>query len=156
MAPATNNPNKGHQALRRGRVSLVGQVYLITFSTECRLPAFTDPLHAAAACRAICDPRLWQNAGLLTWVLMPDHWHGLIQLGCRDALAATVRNLKSNSARVLPTTVTRPVWARGYHDRALRREDCLRAVSRYIVMNPVRAGLAASPRDYPYWNTICL
>lgn len=146
----------GHASLRLGRVALPHQAYLITFTTHGRRPLFANALHAMAAARAISDPRLWSDAVLLAWVLMPDHWHGLLQLGQAARLSGQVQRLKSNSARGLPSDVTRPVWARGFHDHALRREEDVRAIARYIVMNPVRAGIASSPRFYPYWNAAWL
>ena|SRR5690242_2443060 len=42
----------------------------------------------------------------------------------------------------------------GYHDRALRREEDVVATARYVVMNPVRAGLVSRIGDYPHWNAI--
>lgn len=47
-----------------------------------------------------------------------------------------------------------PVWQRGFHDHALRREEDLRAVACYIVGNPLRAGLVQHVGDYPLWDTI--
>jgi len=44
------------------------------------------------------------------------------------------------------------IWQAGYHDHALRKEEDIRDVARYIVMNPVRAGLVRSVREYPLWD----
>jgi len=96
------------------------------------------------------------DATLLAWVLMPDHWHGLVQLGETGKLSPLVQRLKANSARRLPIDMARPVWGRGFHDHALRQEEDMRTVARYIVMNPVRAGIARSPRFYPYWDAVWL
>jgi putative transposase len=39
----------------------------------------------------------------------------------------------------------------GFHDRCLARTDeTLADVARYIVENPVRAGLVQRPEDWPY------
>ena len=43
-----------------------------------------------------------------------------------------------------------PLWQPGYYDRVLRQNEDARWVARYIVNNPVRAGLVVSPRDYPF------
>jgi REP element-mobilizing transposase RayT len=87
---------------------------------------------------------------------MPDHWHGLVQLGPRDSLATVVGRFKAAVTRQLRCTDGGLVWARGYHDRALRRDEDIKAVARYIVANPLRAGLADNVLDYPYWNCIWL
>lgn len=150
------NPYSGHKALRLGRVSIPGQLYLVTFTTNARVPIFLDHALAATAARALHHSKLCRDAELMAWVLMPDHWHGLIQLGPETNLSAVVRNIKSNTARCLPISVGRPIWSRGFHDRALRKYEDTRAAARYIVMNPVRAGLVASVRFYPFWNAVWL
>jgi hypothetical protein len=42
------------------------------------------------------------------------------------------------------------LWQAGYFDRVLREDDSTFAVARYIVQNPVRAGLVRSPVEYPF------
>ena len=148
----------GHLALRRGRWSVAGQPYLVTFTTHRRIPRFADAQVAMSACRAIEDPRLWANSRLLAWVLMPDHWHGLLVLGSPDALPSLVGRLKTNTARCVGRTAasTGSVWARGFHDHALRREEALVDAARYVVRNPVVAGLVTRVGEYPYWNATWL
>jgi len=48
------------------------------------------------------------------------------------------------------------VWARGYHDHALRQDENLRGAARYIIANPLRAGIVSHPLDYPYWGAAWL
>ncbi|WP_256562690.1 transposase [Pseudomonas sp. PA1(2017)] len=95
---------------------------------------------------------------MLVWVLMPDHAHWLIQLGEADSLAALVNLLKSSSSRMAGKCVgtERGIWASGFHDHGLRVEEDLLGVSRYIVANPLRAGLVRRVGDYPFWNAVWL
>jgi putative transposase len=147
----------GHQALREGRVSLPGQIYLLTTVTERRIAHFTDTELARTACRTMLARRVWGDAHALCWVLMPDHWHGLIELGDHDDLSVVMNRLKSLlSKAVRPLAPTSFRWARGFHDHALRRDEDLLAAARYIVANPVRAGLVTNVNDYPYWNSAWL
>jgi len=46
------------------------------------------------------------------------------------------------------------LWQPGFHDRALRREQDLQPLARYIVANPLRAGLVKRLGDYPLWDAI--
>ncbi len=46
------------------------------------------------------------------------------------------------------------LWQKGFHDRALRREEDLVTVARYVVANPLRAGLVEKLGDYPLWDAI--
>jgi len=148
----------GHAALRRGRTSMQGQIYLVTTTTLGRNPLFSDWRLGAIASRALANRDLWRDARLLCWVLMPDHWHALIELGSGTRLAAVLNRIKAVSAREINRVAggTGAVWARAFHDRALRDEDDLVAAARYIVANPVRAGLARSVREYPFWDAVWL
>ncbi|WP_313139113.1 hypothetical protein [Stenotrophomonas sp.] len=42
------------------------------------------------------------------------------------------------------------LWHPGYYDHAIRSEASLRKQARYILGNPVRAGLATRLGEYPY------
>ena len=44
----------------------------------------------------------------------------------------------------------------GYHEHALRDEQQLLVTARYLVANPLRAGLVTRLGDYPFWNAIWL
>ncbi len=98
------------------------------------------------------------DATMLAWVLMPDHAHWLLQLGAGRTLDVLVAELKAFSARNANRSLARlgPVWGRSYHDRAIRREEDIQDVARYIVANPLRAGLVRRIGEYPYWNAIWL
>jgi len=95
---------------------------------------------------------------MLAWVLMPDHAHWLVQLAERDSLETVVNRLKSASARAanLPLGRSGPLWERAFYDHALRREEDVISVARYIVANPIRAGLVTRFCDYPFWNAVWL
>jgi REP element-mobilizing transposase RayT len=146
----------GHRALRRARTSIPGQVYLVTFTTHQRHPLFQSHEHATCLARCLHGLVLWQYTELIAWVLMPDHMHLLIRLSAKDSLQVVVQKLKSNTAREIKSLDLEigQVWAAAFHDRALRQDENLRLVARYIVLNPVRAGLACRIGDYPYWNAV--
>lgn len=72
--------HRGH-ALRRGRHSESGQVYLVTAVTEQRTPLFNDPYLARALVREMRRLDDLRNVNSLAWVVMPDHLHWLIELG---------------------------------------------------------------------------
>jgi REP element-mobilizing transposase RayT len=155
-APANDRKPPGHLALRRGRVSLPNQAYLVTTATAKRQRFFLDFRAACAAAGRFEDRATLGDAHMPAWVLMPDHVHWLLQLGQQDRLETVVNRLKSGSARCANRALGRQgaLWARGFHDHALRSEENLRDVARYIIANPVRAGLAARVGDYPFWNAV--
>ena len=158
MSHTTRPRRPGHAALRRGRVSEAGRYYLLTSVTRQRLPRFAAFDAGCRVAAVISDARLWRESRVLAWVLMPDHWHGLIELGGADRLDGLMCRMKTNTARAVrgPGEVARPLWARAFHDRALRREEDVSAVARYVVANPLRAGLVQRLGDYPFWDAVWL
>lgn len=151
-------PHRAHSSrLRSGRHSASGQIYLLTTVTDQRQPFFTD-FHAArlliAEMRTVCADGLGQS---LAWVVMPDHLHWLLSLQ-QGSLAQLMKRLKARSAQGINRHLHRngPLWQDGYHDRAARTDDDLQAMARYIVANPLRAGLVTRLADYPHWDAIWL
>jgi REP element-mobilizing transposase RayT len=151
QAHLQNPPGNPHgKDLRIGRRSIAGQTYLITTVTQYRKPVFADFYAARQLVQTLIFEHQRGTADTLAYVVMPDHLHWLMTLGSIKRLAAVVQAVKAASARRLG----RPVWQAGYHDHALRGEDDLVALARYIVANPLRAGLAEKIGDYPHWDAI--
>ena len=148
----------GKARLRIGRHSEPGRIYLVTFCTFDRRPEFLDWDLATTVIRSMHVPPLWRSSCVLCWTLMPDHWHGLVELGAMDSLSALVGRIKGASARAANAArgATGRFWTDGFHDHALRDEEDLIAVARYIVHNPVRAGIVERVGLYPFWDAVWL
>ena len=148
----------GYAALRRGRRSLESQIYLVTTTTVARRPLFADFELARRAVAELTAPRWWTRSSLLCWTLMPDHWHAIVELGRHERLDELLRHLKSASAAQVNRyrRAVGSVWASGFHDHALRHEEDLIGVARYVVANPVRAGLVVRVTDYSFWDAVWL
>lgn len=88
----------------------------------------------------------------LAWVAMPDHVHWLFSLRT-GTLPEAVALLKGRSAREIGTLYegAAPFWQAGYFDHALRHDAAVQRHARYLVENPLRAGLVSSPWEYPHW-----
>lgn len=143
----------GCRALRKGRHSQPNGCYFITVVTVQRIPWFQIFAFAHAMCRELQGSRTIGDAENLCWVLMPDHLHLLLRLRERP-LNRVVQQLKSRTALRLNQEIGRSgrFWEPAYYDHALRSEESLRRTARYIVANPLRAGLVGKVGDYPYWN----
>ena len=111
--------------LRKGRVSLEGQIYLITAVTRDRQPLFTHLSAARMVVRALREEHRLDRADTLAFVVMPDHLHWLMQLRPGATLSGVVRAVKSVSAHGLGQRI----WQRGFHDHALRAEEDIREVA---------------------------
>lgn len=143
--------------LRAGRFSEAGRSYLITTVTAQRRPLFLDFATSRLLVREMRRCTAEGLAESLAWVVMPDHLHWLVTLE-HGGLARLVKRLKARSAQVINRhhALHGRVWQPGYHDRAVRREDDVRAMARYIVANPLRAGLVRRVADYPHWDAVWL
>ncbi|MBT2372890.1 REP-associated tyrosine transposase [Pseudomonas fluorescens] len=147
--PVLNKPGR----LRIGRASEVGGVYLLTAVTYHREPIFEDWQLGRLLVKQLRQAHEDQWGNSLAFVVMPDHVHWLVQLQGKT-LAELMCRIKSRSSLVVNRALGRkgPLWQKGYHDRGMRREEDLKDFARYVVCNPVRAGLVGRVHDYPLWD----
>jgi putative transposase len=138
--------------LRRGRLSLPGQVYHVTTVTLGRQPIFSDLRAARLLINALWEAQARGEATTLAFVIMPDHMHWLLQLAEETSLSGLVGAVKAVTAH----QAGEKIWQRGFHDHALRQDEDLVEVARYIVANPLRAGLVQRLGDYPHWDAVWL
>jgi len=138
--------------LRKGRVSIDHQIYLITAVTNKRRPVFLD-LHAGRELVKILNDAS-QGVKTICYVIMPDHLHWLMQLKRKQSLSKVVQKIKSKSGFHIKQKLrlTENLWQTGFHDHALRREEDIKSVARYVVANPLRAGLVDEIGNYALWG----
>lgn len=148
----------GHSShLRKGRYSETGRAYLVTAVCKNRMPVFANWRLGRLL---VQEFRMAQERGIadsMAWVVMPDHFHWLCVLR-QGPLARLMQRVKSRSA-IAVNRVTHEdsaLWQPGYHDHALREDEDIKDVARYIVSNPVRAGLVARVGDYSLWDAVWL
>lgn len=83
---------------------------------------------------------------------MPDHIHWLMQLASSQPLSNVIKAIKSKAS----VQLGQPIWQKGFYDHAIRKDEDIQNIARYIVANPVRAGLVTRVGDYPHWDAIYL
>ena len=138
--------------LRKGRYSEAGYIYHLTTVTRDRVRVFADFAAARVLINAMKAAQFRGQAETLAFVVMPDHWHWLMQLGKSDALSRAMGSVKS----VVAHRLGGKIWQPGFHDHAVRQDADLQALARYIIANPVRAGLVESVREYSHWDAMWL
>jgi putative transposase len=88
---------------------------------------------------------------VLVYCVMPDHVHAAIEGLTEGAdLRRFINAVKQRTGFIYMNERRTRLWQKGWFDRVLRREELTLDVCRYIAANPVRAGLAETPRDYPH------
>jgi len=151
--------------------------FFVTIATEGRRAWFREPAvveRCAGAIRAACDK---EGFDLIAYCFMPDHVHVVVSTEQENDLVRLVHGFKQKTgwwfrnqyvAGGLPPEAdppaagkpsptgrsTRPgLWQKSYYDHVLRRDEDLADVVRYVLENPIRAGLVESFDEYPYgWS----
>ena len=153
-------PNNLHgRDLRKGRYSIPGQIYLVTVVTCNRRLIFSDFNIGRIVIRELMQADNFGSTRTQAFVVMPDHFHWLVELGDRLSLSSVVANVKCHSARVINqcfVATGTPIWQRGFHDHALRNDQSVIDAARYIIANPLRSGLVKRVGDYPLWDAVWL
>ena len=144
--------------LRKGRYSEPGREYLVTAVTHERVPWFQDFYSARLLVMEMQRLEKEGVAAWLAWVIMQDHFHALLSLGSAVSLGEVMNKLKGRSARIISARLGRAgsFWQRSFHDHALRSEEDRLEIARYVVANPLRAGIVERLGDYPHWDNVWL
>lgn len=89
---------------------------------------------------------------LYEFVLMPDHFHSLLAPEPTLALERAMQFIKGGySHRFMKESGSRmEIWERSFTNHRVRDECDYKKHRCYIHLNPVRARLVQSPKDYPY------
>jgi putative transposase len=139
--------SSGYSALSRGRYSVAGEEYFLTFNLQRPQSGLCQPAlltRLLAALRTSETDGAWATR---TAVVMPDHLHLLVRLGGRVPLGEAVRRYKGRLTVALREYGL--CWQRSFFDHRLRHgEDCL-PVFLYIFLNAYRAGLVKIGERWP-------
>lgn len=115
-----------------------------------REPIFANKQIGAAAVDVIMRQRRQGRYYLHAYCVMPDHVHLLLKLrehgGPFPVVVAVIKAGIRHAAR--PHGVV--TWMRGFHERVKREYERADEYVKYILLNPVRAGLVREAADYPY------
>ena len=147
---------KGTNRTRVGRWSARGQIYHVVCATKDRHPVFSEFIAARCVVSALARLETVELVRTYAFVVMPDHLHWLFQLAGNADLSTVIGNAKSYSARMVNShqNMRGAVWQRGFFDQAIRHEENLITLARYIVANPLRAGVVETIGDYPHWDSV--
>ncbi len=100
-----------------------------------------------AECRAA-------GVAVWAWVLMPNHVHLILTPGDGDGLRRALARLhRAHAGRIHARLGRSGHFWQGRFGCVAMDEMHLMAALRYVALNPVRAGLAARPEDWP-WSSV--
>ncbi|MDP2318442.1 MAG: transposase [Acidobacteriota bacterium] len=124
--------------------------YFLTICTDHRQPAFADLEFGAWAATQLLRHASARAFSVIAYSLMPDHVHLVLQ-GQSDAadLKSLILSWNTRTAYAWRVAKGTRLWQSGYYDHVLREGESVLGVARYVLMNPVRAGLVHDATDYP-------
>ena len=130
--------------------------YFLTFCTDFRRPLFTSAERVDLACTQILRAATRESFHTIVYCFMPDHVHLLVAgshpaSDCRQFIARA----KQFSGYHYQNQFKERLWQRYGFEHVLRAEEDTFRVARYILENPIRAGLVQSVYDYPYIGSSC-
>jgi putative transposase len=132
-----------------------GHCFSVAITTAHRAKHFKKPDTVCLCLDALSETAQRYHASVFAYCFMPDHLHLLVAMAPGADLVQLVRHFKQFSAyRFRRECLSAQLWQARFYDHALRSEEKVLDVARYIWENPVRAGFAQSPAEYPYSGSL--
>jgi REP element-mobilizing transposase RayT len=100
---------------------------------------------------ALCTGEIRKLYELHAWVVMPNHVHILIlPLTSPPQITHWIKGRTAKEANLLLGRTGQPFWQHESYDHWVRNVREFQRIAAYIEENPVLAGLAATPEDWPW------
>jgi putative transposase len=143
---------------RTGRLkdfSYIGRnSYFLTICTEQRLRVFDDLDFGRWAIDQLLKQAQLRKFEVSAYCLMPDHVHLLVRGQSDHAdLRSFILSWNTRTAFEWRRRNGSQLWQKGYFDRVLRDGDDFFSIARYVLSNPIEAGLVTKITDYPLCGT---
>ena len=134
----------------------VGHCFSVILATAERAQVFTKPNAVQTCLSAMEHAATRYEAKVFAYCFMPDHLHLLAATPSDVNFVGFIQYFNQLSAYRLshPSRTARRLWQARFYDHALRLDDDIVTVARYIFDNPVRAGMVADATDYPYSGSL--
>lgn len=149
--PVERRGRMRHDSLRLAGFDYRGRhLYFLTYCTFQRTPVFSEKTSVEIVHPQILRAAAAERIHISAYCYMPDHLH-LIAAGQDDETdgRAFIAKSKQLSGFEFRRRTGRHLWQRYAYDRLIK-PDTLLTVVRYVLGNPVAAGLVETAMDYPF------
>ena len=132
------------------------QRYSVTTCTAFRRPVFSERWLVTDVTAQLLRSAALFAFSVPAYCVMPDHLHALVEAkSARADVDAFLKGFKQITGARYRQQTRDALWQPGHHERMLRDDEASDAAARYILENPVRAGLSNAVGDYPYaWSDV--
>ncbi|MEO8658818.1 MAG: transposase [Bryobacteraceae bacterium] len=136
---------------RRPRVVVCGVAQHVTQRGNDRQAVFYSTSDRHLYLKLLSEHASRYSTRILGYCLMTNHVHLIAVPDCQNSLALTMGRTHCEYALAQNKALARSghVWQNRFFSCHLEQTHLIRAL-RYVEMNPVRAGLAAAPWDWPW------
>lgn len=136
------------------RISVEGFTYHITVRGNGRSNIFLENRDFLRILKRLKEYKEKLNFSLYTYVLMPNHFHLLLEPTDKGTITKIMQTVNTAYTMYFNKKFGHVghVFQGRFHSFIVEKESYLLEVSRYIHLNPVRAGLVKSPEDY-LWSS---
>lgn len=151
--PRQDLPEFGPHLGRLQRIWVRKPLYFITTCTHGRQRLLADPAIAECLRKEWFAAEARHGWRMGRYVIMPDHVHFFASpLAEAKALGDFIGRWKEWTAKIILRTIvgTSPFWQHRFFDHVLRSQHSYAEKWEYVLQNPIRAGLAKAPGDWPY------
>ena len=129
--------------------------YSLTFCTDQRRAIFIREDIVRLVLLQISRAANDREFAVIAYCFMPDHLHLLVHgqseaAECRGFIALA----KQYSGYYYTKEYRRRLWQRYGYERTLRKDDDSLRVAKYILENPVRAGMVGTVLEYPFAGSL--
>ncbi len=124
--------------------------YFITCCTYQNQPYFRNKNIVNSTLNTLREVAQKEEFRILSYCFMPDHLHLLLSGDRASSLKELMRIFKQKSSFCFKKTSNNVLWQRSYYDHILRKEEDIKETALYIFQNPVRKGIVARIKDYPF------
>lgn len=133
------------------RLAFPGSIWHVTARGNERRDIVRDDIDRQRLLDLIGEAAARFRWSLYQYVLMTNHYHFVIELA-DETLSSGMKWLNSRYAQEFNGRHQRAghLFQGRFHARLVEKESYLLEVLRYVVLNPVRAGLVARPEDYAW------
>ena len=134
-----------------------GYRYFLTICTLRRGRVFVSREAVDVVLTQLLQSAQDERMAVIAYCFMPDHLHLLVE-GTDPASQLTefVRILKQRSSFHWKKAFGSELWQRSYFERVLRGDESSIDVARYILANPLRAGIVESVENYPFLGSLTM
>lgn len=142
-----------------------GGTYFLTLVTHQRRAILTSELGRRCLRQSIRRIRRRRPFDVVAIVLLPDHWHAILQLPRSDddystrvsqIKASFTRRFLAHSGVEGKTSASRQrkreraVWQRRFYEHTIQDEEDLKRCADYVHYNPVKHGYVPRVADWPW------